>query len=69
MAAPVPPQQQQDWPDRRVEILLSTVIIAILSTLVLIWRVVYGVVNRRKLLVCDYLLIIAAVSGYSITQY
>ncbi|KAF2002174.1 hypothetical protein P154DRAFT_618904 [Amniculicola lignicola CBS 123094] len=52
---------QKDWPDRKVEILASTTVICILSTAILIWRVVYGVLNKRKLLLCDYLLIVAAV--------
>jgi hypothetical protein len=53
---------QQEWPNRGVEILVSTVILCILSTLILIWRVIYGVKTKRKMLVCDYLLIVAAVS-------
>lgn len=53
---------QQDWPDRRHEILGTTISIGILSTLVLVWRVVYAVQNKRKLLFCDYLLILAGVS-------
>lgn len=56
---------QQEWPNRRMEILLSTVIICILSTLFLAWRIVYAVIKKRKLLLCDYLLIIAAVSQIS----
>ncbi|KAF1846927.1 uncharacterized protein K460DRAFT_329752 [Cucurbitaria berberidis CBS 394.84] len=52
--------QQQEWPNRRLEILVPTTILCVLSTLVLVWRVVYGLKNKRKLLVCDYLLIIAA---------
>jgi hypothetical protein len=50
---------------RGLEILLSTVIIAAISTLILIWRIVYGVKSKRKLLLCDYLLVIAAVSRSS----
>ena len=52
----------QEWPNRRIEIILSTTIICILSALILLWRIVYGVANKRKLMVCDYLLMIAAVS-------
>jgi hypothetical protein len=58
-----PPEQKGD--DRGLEILLSTVIIAALSTLILIWRIVYGVKTKRKLLLCDYLLVISAVSRSS----
>jgi hypothetical protein len=54
--------QQQEWPNRRTEILLSTILIGIFSTMMLIWRTVYAVMNKRKLLVCDYLLILAGVS-------
>lgn len=56
---------QQEWPNRGVEILASTVILCILSTLILIWRVIYGVKTKRKMLVCDYLLIVAAVSRFN----
>lgn len=52
---------QQQWPDRRNEILGTTISVGILSTIVLIWRVVYAVQNKRKLLFCDYLLILAGV--------
>jgi hypothetical protein len=55
------PDVQQQWPDRRNEILGTTVSVGILSTIVLIWRVVYAVQNKRKLLFCDYLLILAGV--------
>lgn len=54
--------QQQDWPNRRHEILGSTAPIAFISTGFVIWRVVYGIRGKRKLLICDYLLIVAAVS-------
>ncbi|KAJ8113398.1 hypothetical protein OPT61_g4462 [Boeremia exigua] len=52
-------EAQQEWPDRRFEILWSTISIGVLSTLMLIWRVIYAVMNKRKLLFCDYLLILA----------
>jgi len=55
-------QHPQHWPDRRVGILAATVPICIISSLVLIWRVVYGIKTKRKLMLCDYLLVIAAVS-------
>ena len=50
---------QQEWPNRRNEILGSTVSIGLLSTIMLIWRVAYAIKNKRKLLFCDYLLVIA----------
>lgn len=56
------PVNTQDWPDRRVEILASTVTLCVAATLMLIWRIAYGVHSKRRLLLCDYLLIIAAVS-------
>lgn len=59
---------QQDWPNRKHEILGTTISIGILSTIVLIWRVVYAVQNKRKLLFCDYLLIFAGVSFESRTS-
>ncbi|KAF2265374.1 hypothetical protein CC78DRAFT_532450 [Lojkania enalia] len=48
-----------EWPNRGAEILGSSLSICILSTAILVWRIVYGV-KKRKLLVCDYLLIISA---------
>ncbi|KAF3053903.1 hypothetical protein E8E11_011757 [Didymella keratinophila] len=51
--------EQQQWPNRRNEILGTTISVGILSTIVLIWRVIYAVQNKRKLLFCDYLLILA----------
>ncbi|KAF2795036.1 hypothetical protein K505DRAFT_240769 [Melanomma pulvis-pyrius CBS 109.77] len=58
---------QQEWPNRRTEILLSTAIICVLSTLFLAWRVIYAVVKKRKLLLCDYLLIIATILNITTT--
>ncbi|KAF2011511.1 hypothetical protein BU24DRAFT_376734 [Aaosphaeria arxii CBS 175.79] len=55
----------QEWPNRKHEIIWSTVTVCILATLILIWRIVYGVMKKRKLLVCDYLLIIAAIMNIS----
>lgn len=54
--------QQQEWPNRNLEILIPTTTLCVLSSLVLIWRLVYGVKQNRKLMLCDYLLILAAVS-------
>lgn len=58
-----PPKQNDE--NRGLEVLLSTVIIAVLSTIILIWRIVYGIKTKRKLLLCDYLLVISAVSRFS----
>ncbi|KAH8702743.1 hypothetical protein GQ44DRAFT_553084, partial [Phaeosphaeriaceae sp. PMI808] len=49
-----------DWPNRRTEIMASTVPICALSIVFLVWRIVHGLRNKRKLLLCDYLLILAA---------
>ncbi|KAJ4301340.1 hypothetical protein N0V90_003432 [Kalmusia sp. IMI 367209] len=49
-----------EWPNRGPEILGSSLSICILSTMILIWRIVYGVKSKRKILICDYLLIVAA---------
>lgn len=59
---------QQEWPDRRNEILGTTISIGILSTMVLIWRVVYAIQQKRKLLFCDYLLILAGVRSDSFEE-
>lgn len=53
--------EQQDWPDRTLNILVPTTILCVLSTAVFIWRLVYGIEAKRKLVLCDYLLIIATV--------
>jgi hypothetical protein len=49
------------WSNRGGQILGATLSICILSTAILIWRVVYGIQSKRKIMVCDYLLIVAAV--------
>lgn len=56
---------QQEWPNRRNEILGSTLSIGFLSTIMLVWRVVYAIRNKRKLLFCDYLLVIAGVRAFT----
>ncbi|KAK7184817.1 hypothetical protein DPSP01_002210 [Paraphaeosphaeria sporulosa] len=48
------------WPNRGGQILGATLSICILSTGILIWRIVYGIQSKRKLMICDYLLIVAA---------
>jgi hypothetical protein len=52
---------QQGWPDRALNILIPTITLCILSTAVLVWRLVYGIKAKRRLMLWDYLLIIAAV--------
>jgi hypothetical protein len=52
---------QQEWPDRALNILIPTTTLCVLSTAVLVWRLVYGIKAKRRLMLWDYLLIIAAV--------
>ncbi|CAN9266579.1 unnamed protein product [Alternaria alternata] len=52
--------KQQVWPNRGLEILVSSYILSSLSICTLAWRIVYGIRTKRKLLICDYLLLIAA---------
>lgn len=52
----------QDWPDRRLKIMIPMWTLLTISTAFLGWRVAYGVVTRRRFMICDYLLIIAGVS-------
>lgn len=52
----------QEWPDQRLKIMIPTWTLLIISTMFLIWRVVYGVMQKRSFMASDYLLIIAAVS-------
>lgn len=51
----------ETWPNRGGQILGATLSICILSTAILIWRIAYGIQSKRKILFCDYLLIVAAV--------
>jgi multisubunit Na+/H+ antiporter MnhF subunit len=53
--------EQEHWPDRTLGILVPTTILCIISTVLLMWRVIYGIRTKRKLLICDYLLIVATV--------
>ncbi|KAF9691253.1 hypothetical protein EKO04_010923 [Ascochyta lentis] len=50
----------QQWPDQRLRIMIPTWTLLILSTTFLVWRVVYGLKQKRPFMVSDYLLIIAA---------
>ena len=52
----------QDWPNHRLKILVPGWTLMILSSIFLTWRVIYGLRQGRKFMLCDYLLIIAAVS-------
>ncbi|KAI8932309.1 hypothetical protein NX059_010504 [Plenodomus lindquistii] len=54
-----PPPADQEWPNQRLKILVPTWILLIISTAFLIWRVIYGIMQRRRFMVADYLLIIA----------
>jgi hypothetical protein len=49
------------WPDRTLGILVPTTILCVFSTAVLVRRVVYGIRTKRKLMICDYLLMIATI--------
>jgi len=55
------PTEQQEWPNRAPVFLIPSTILCILSTAVLVWRLVYSIRAKRKLVLHDYLLIIAAV--------
>ncbi|UPX19997.1 uncharacterized protein EKO05_0010244 [Ascochyta rabiei] len=50
----------QSWPDQRLRIMIPTWTLLIISTVFLVWRGVYGVVQKRRFMASDYLLIIAA---------
>jgi hypothetical protein len=55
----------QEWPDRRLHVLVPVWILIVLSTMFLVWRVVYGFTRSRRFMISDYLLIIATVSDWS----
>lgn len=54
-----PPTAQQEWPNQRLKIMVPTWTLMIISTAFLVWRVVYGIMQRRRFMIADYLLIIA----------
>jgi hypothetical protein len=54
--------EQREWPNRGLEIFVVGIVLCVLSTSVLAWRIVYGIRTKRKFLLSDFLLIIAAVS-------
>lgn len=51
----------QEWPNQRLKILVPGMILVIISTFFVAWRVVYGIGAGRNFMICDYLLIIATV--------
>lgn len=53
----------EQWPDHRLKVMIPMWSLLIVSTAFLVWRVVYGLMNRRWFMVCDYLLITAGVSS------
>jgi hypothetical protein len=54
----------QEWPNQRLKILIPTWVLMIISTMFVVWRVVYGLMNSRRFMLSDYLLIIATVSNH-----
>lgn len=52
----------QEWPNERLKILIPCWTLMIISSMFVVWRVVYGLMQSRRFLLCDYLLIIATVS-------
>ncbi|CAO2649879.1 Nn.00g011710.m01.CDS01 [Neocucurbitaria sp. VM-36] len=57
----------QEWPNQRLKILIPTWTLLFISTGFLIWRVVYGVMQKRKFMICDYLLITATALNVTAT--
>ncbi|KAF2822696.1 hypothetical protein CC86DRAFT_301028 [Ophiobolus disseminans] len=49
----------RDWPNQRLLILVPGWTLMVISTMFVVWRVVYGLMQSRRFLLCDYLLIIA----------
>jgi len=52
----------QEWPNQRLKILIPCWTLLIISTMFVVWRVVYGLMQSRRFMVSDYFLIIATVS-------
>jgi hypothetical protein len=61
----MPDPQQEDWPNRATAILGSTVPICVISVVVLVWRIVFGIRAKRKLFLADYLLIVCRIAMWS----
>ncbi|KAI1552333.1 hypothetical protein PtrSN002B_005136, partial [Pyrenophora tritici-repentis] len=49
----------QEWPNQRLKILIPTWTMCAISTSFMLWRCVYGLMQKRKFMISDYLLIIA----------
>jgi hypothetical protein len=62
----MPDPQQENWPNRATAILGSTVPICVVSVVVLVWRIVFGIRAKRKLFLADYLLVVATVSSVAL---
>ncbi|KAH8716800.1 hypothetical protein GQ44DRAFT_742393 [Phaeosphaeriaceae sp. PMI808] len=58
----------QEWPDQRMKILIPIWILLIVSTIFLVGRVMYGVMQKRRFMLCDYLLIIATILNITVTS-
>lgn len=52
----------QEWPNQRLKVMIPMWTLLALSTIFLAWRIAYGFAQRRRFMLSDYLLIIAAVS-------
>jgi len=61
MADAGPPAGPQDWPNERLRILIPTWTLCVISTGFVLWRIVYGLMQKRKFMTADYLLMIATV--------
>ncbi|KAF1846285.1 uncharacterized protein K460DRAFT_339379 [Cucurbitaria berberidis CBS 394.84] len=57
----------QEWPNHAVKILVPSYALMILSTGFVVWRIVYGVMQSRKFMACDYMLIIATALNIAAT--
>ncbi|KAF1837148.1 hypothetical protein BDW02DRAFT_181833 [Decorospora gaudefroyi] len=58
----------QEWPNEGPKIVATTWTLVVLSTIFVIWRVVYGIIQKRSFMVCDYLLIIATCLNIAATS-
>jgi hypothetical protein len=56
MADPTP-----EWPNVSLRVQLPSTILMMLATIFLVWRLVYGFRSGRRLMLCDYLLILSQV--------
>lgn len=55
------------WPDQRLKILIPCWLLMVVSTVFVVWRFIYGALQLRRFLLCDYLLAVAAVSSHTCT--